>query len=381
MRRPAVSRCVLVTGARAPVALEVARSFAALGWRVHLADSVAATAARWSRLGVPVHRLPPPRTRFAAFVSALAELALKIGAELIVPTCEEVFYVAAAEPPVPVFAPPLATLRDLHSKHRFVALAERCGLDVPATSLVTDRSGLAALDRERIVLKPEFSRFAAATLVRPSAPAVARLAPSPDHAWVAQAFVAGEELCLWTAVHAGRVTASALYRPLLRHGRSAAYAFEAVDWPPALAIAERIAAATGMTGHLAVDLIRTPDGRAMPIECNPRAVSGVHLFAGDALARAILGEPRPSPGPGTRRHLAPAMALMGLPRALLRGELGEFAATWRDGLDAIGRPGDRLPAVGAVVDAARFAALGLTRRRSPTRQTTADIEWNGEPIA
>jgi len=34
-----------------------------------------------------------------------------------------------------------------------------------------------------------------------------------------------------------------------------------------------------------------------------------------------------------------------------------------------------------VVDAARFAALGLTRRRSPTRQTTADIEWNGEPIA
>ena len=372
--------CVLVTGARAPVALEVARSFAALGWQVHLADSVPATAAHWSRLGAPVHRLPPPRTQFARFRDALAALAIRTGANLIVPTCEEVFYVAAAEPDVPVFAPPLATLRDLHSKARFIDLARQAGLVVPETQLVTDPGTLTKLNGDRIVLKPEFSRFAAATLVRPSDRQIARLRPSPKHAWVAQDFMPGEELCLWAAVREGQLTAHALYRPLLRHRRSAAYAFEAVDWPPALEIATRIAAATRITGHLAFDLIRTAGGRAVPIECNPRAVSGVHLFAGDTLARAILGKPQPSPPPGTRRHLAPAMALMGLPSALARGELRTFARTWRSGADAIGRPGDRWPALGAVVDAARFAALGLTRRRSPTRQTTADIEWNGEPI-
>lgn len=372
--------CVLVTGARAPVALEVARSFAALGWQVHLADSVPATAARWSRLGAPVHRLPPPRTRFPEFRDALAALTRRVGADLIVPTCEEVFYVAAAEPEVPVFAPPLATLRHLHSKARFIDLARQAGLDVPETRLVTDKRALAGLDGDRIVLKPEFSRFAAATLVRPSARQIARLRPSPEHAWVAQKFIPGEELCLWAAVRDGQVTAHALYRPLLRYGHSAAYAFESVDWFPTLEIATRIADATRMTGHLAFDLIRTADGRAVPIECNPRAVSGVHLFASDTLARAILGEPQPSPAPGTRRHLAPAMALMSLPSALARGELRAFAEAWRSGADAIGRPGDRWPALGAVVDAARFAALGLTRRRSPTRQTTADIEWNGEPI-
>ena len=139
-----MSGCVLVTGARAPVALEVARSFAALGWRVHLADSVPATAARWSRLGAPVHRLPPPRTNFAQFRDHLAALALRTGADLIVPTCEEVFYVAAAEPGVPVFAPPLATLRDLHSKARFIDLARQTGLDVPETRLVTDPGAEAA---------------------------------------------------------------------------------------------------------------------------------------------------------------------------------------------------------------------------------------------
>ena len=372
---------VIVTGARAPVALDIARSFRALGWTVHLADSVPATAARWSRPAFSVHRLPPPRTAFAAFRAALARLVEATGATLVVPTCEEVFYIAAAAPPARVFAPPPDVLRRLHSKALFADVARAAGVTVPDTHAIDAAAALPALPLDRIVLKPEFSRFAAATLIRPSPRTVARLRPSPTHRWVAQPFVAGEELCLWTATHAGRVTAHALYRPAWRHGRSAAYAFEAVDWPPAIDMARRIVAATGATGHLSFDLIRTPDGAAVPIECNPRAVSGVHLFDGSALARAILGESVPPPAPGTRRHLAPAMALLGVPSALAARRWRSFRNQWRDGRDAITRPGDRWPAAGALVDAARFAALGLSRHRSPTLQTTADIEWNGEPIA
>ena len=374
MRRGAVTGTVLVTGARAPVALEVARSFRALGWRVHLADSVDATAARWARPAFLVHRLPPPRRAFAAFRDALARLVKATEARLVVPTCEEVFYLAAAAPRAALFAPSLDLLRTLHSKADFIALAASAGVDVPATRRVTDAAALAGVAPADVVLKPEFSRFAAATLVRPTRRAIAKVRPTPTHPWVVQDHVAGEELCLWTAARDGRLTGHALYRPTLRHGRSAAFAFQAVDWPPAIAMAARIAAATGMTGHLSFDLIRTPDGRAVPIECNPRAVSGVHLLDGTMLARAILGEAQPPPVAGTRRHLLPAMAVLGAaaPRRTL--------AAWREGRDAIGRPGDRWPAVGAMVDAARFAALGLSRRRSPTRQTTADIEWNGEPI-
>ncbi|WP_339347733.1 hypothetical protein [uncultured Sphingomonas sp.] len=372
---------VIVTGARAPVALDIARSFRALGWTVHLADSVPATAARWSRPAFSVHRLPPPRTAFAAFRAALARLVEATGATLVVPTCEEVFYIAAAAPAVRVFAPPPDLLRRLHSKALFADVAHAAGVAMPETQAIDDAAALAALPLDRIVLKPEYSRFAAATLIRPSPRAAARLRPSPAHRWVAQAFVAGEELCLWTAAHAGRLTAHALYRPTWRHGRSAAYAFEAVDWPPAIAMARRIARATGATGQLSFDLIRTPDGTAVPIECNPRAVSGVHLFDGPALALAILGESVPPPAPGTRRHLAPAMALLGVPSALAARRWRSFRNQWRDGRDAITRPGDRWPAAGALVDAARFAALGLSRHRGPTRQTTADIEWNGGPIA
>lgn len=376
MRQSAVT--ILVTGARAPVALDIARSFLALGQEVHLVDSVAATAASWSRPAFPLHRLPAPRTEFDAFRTTLAEVVRTTGAELIVPTCEEVFYLAAAAPPIALFAPPLAMLRQLHSKAAFIDLARVAGVAVPQTRRITDPATLAALPLDQLVLKPEYSRFAAATLIRPDRHAIRRLRPTPDHAWVAQAFVEGEELCLWTAAHEGRLTAHALYRPALRHGRSAAYAFEAIQWQPAIRMAEAIAAATKMTGHLSFDLIRTPDGHAVPIECNPRAVSGVHLFDGDTLARAILGEAQAAPAPGTRRHLAPAMAVLGLPAALSgHSRVLEY---WRNGRDAISRPGDRWPIAGAVIDAARFAALGLSRHRSPTRQTTADIEWNGEPI-
>ncbi|QDI05926.1 MBL fold metallo-hydrolase [Xanthomonas cerealis pv. cerealis] len=47
---------VLITGARAPVALDLARRFAAQGWRVHLADSVACRISGWSHAVAASHR-------------------------------------------------------------------------------------------------------------------------------------------------------------------------------------------------------------------------------------------------------------------------------------------------------------------------------------
>ena len=162
---------------------------------MHLADSVPATAARWSRPAFSVHRLPPPRTAFAAFRAALARLVEATGATLVVPTCEEVFYIAAAAPPARVFAPPPDVLRRLHSKALFADVARAAGVTVPDTHAIDAAAALPALPLDRIVLKPEFSRFAAATLIRPSPRTVARLRPSPTHRWVAQPFVAGGRNC------------------------------------------------------------------------------------------------------------------------------------------------------------------------------------------
>lgn len=378
-----MSTPIVITGARAPVAVDLARAFAAAGDAVLLADSVAARGARWSRVGRGrCLRLPAPRDDAAAYRAALQALIATHRPALIVPTCEEVFHVAAAAAVCGfadrVFAPPPALLRTLHSKIEFPAFARALGIAAPQTWAVADREDCAALplSPEALVFKPEFSRFGTSTLIRPSPSTLRRIDVTPDRRWAAQRHVEGEEICLWTAAREGRIVASAAYRPRWRLGHAAAYAFETVECPQALAMARTIAMATGLSGQLSFDVVLTPDGAAVPIECNPRAVSGVHLFDGDpALADALLGRGPPVHAPARLRHLAPAMWIFGLPQALREARLRGFMQDLRRGRDALTRPGDRLPAIGALID-----TLGYALHGGATRGSTADIEWNGEPL-
>lgn len=379
-----MSTPILITGARAPVAVDLARAFVAAGHAVLLADSVAARGARWSRVGRGrCLRLPAPRDDAGAYRAALRALIDAHRPGLILPTCEEVFHVAAAAAACGfadrVFAPSFGLLRTLHSKIDFPAFARSLGIAAPQTWAIADRAGCAALPLppEALVFKPEFSRFGSSTLIRPSPTVLHRVDAAPHRRWAAQRHVEGEEICLWTAIREGRVVASAAYRPRWRLGHAASYAFETVDSPQALRVAETIAGATGLSGQLSFDIVLTADGAAVPIECNPRAVSGVHLFDGDpALAEALLGRGPPAHAPARLRYLAPAMLLFGLPQALRDGRMREFVRDVRRGRDALTRPGDRLPAAGALLD-----TLGYALRGGATRGSTADIEWNGEPLA
>jgi hypothetical protein len=368
-----VSDAVLITGARAPVAVDLGRSFAAAGYAVHFADSVTPWAARFSKAATAVHRLPPPRTAFAAFRQALDRLVERINPIAIIPTCEEVFYVSATGLPN-VLAPPLPILRKLHSKIDFAHHAAALGLDVPETWRIETQDDLNRLSfaPTELVFKPEFSRFATHTRIRPA------IAPEVTHPLAAQVFVAGDEICLWSFARDGKIVAWAAYRPRWRHGTSAAFAFERVKCPAALSVAQTIAAADAITGHLSFDFIITPEGKAIPIECNPRAVSGLHLFdAAPDLARAMLGEGVANAPTTDLRYLGLAMALLG-PAA---GRFGDLARDVRQGRDVIGRAGDRLPMIGALLDAGRFAIRGAFGGRSASAQSTHDIEWNGDAIA
>ena len=380
---------VLITGARAPVSIDLVRAFRAAGHDVHLADCVAPWAARGLRPCIPIHRLPPPRGSFTEFRAAMAELVKSLGVVQVVPTCEEVFWLAEAAARDGyadlLFAPTLALLRRLHSKALFPGFATELGLDVPETHVVDAAINfedmIAPLDD--VVLKPEFSRFATQTVLSPDAAALRALRPTAQRRWVMQRRIRGEEVCSWSAIRSGRVVAYAAYRPRWRHGKSAAFQMEAMDSPAVRSITERIAAATAMTGHLSFDVIVDGDGRAFPIECNPRAVSGLHLFDADPqLADAMLQGTfaMPPVRPGTLRHMAPAMALIGIPTAFGQGRLGHLVADWRAGQDVIDRERQGLVTLGCLADAGRFGLQALRMGRPPSAATTADIEWDGEAM-
>lgn len=374
---------ILITGARAPIALDLARSFAAAGHDVHLADSVRPWTARLAR-GMRLHRFAPPRFAFAQFVRDFGDLVAKLEPVLIVPTCEEVFYVAEAAARLGlsnrVFAPRPDMLRRLHSKVTFPEVLAHAGVAAPGTRRAVSVADLEPARSGELVFKPEFSRFASHALVRPDAAAVARIKPTAEAPWAVQDFVAGEEICIWSAARAGEIVAFAAYKPRWRLGRSASFYFENERDPALLETARKIARSIDATGQLSFDVIRRDDGTIVPIECNPRGISGIHLFDSDAgLARALLGEGGIAQPAAEARHLGPAMWLLGAPQALLQGRFGAL----RDDMKRSGDVFARRPslAFGALLDAGRFAMVGLSRGRSASGQSTDDIEWNGEPMA
>ncbi|MEQ1819556.1 MAG: hypothetical protein ABL871_13185 [Terricaulis sp.] len=379
---------ILITGARAPIALDLARSFEAAGHNAHLVDSVRPWSARLARHAKGrLHLLSPPRFAFDQFAADLKRLVETLDPKWIIPTCEEVFYVAEAGVrhgfAHRVFAPSPAILRTLHSKFEFATFARANGADAPETTRVTSRDELAVwrTHADEIVLKPEFSRFASHTRVRPTLAEFDAVAPTQEAPWVVQRFAAGEEICIWSASVAGEVVAFAAYKPLWRLGQSASFYFETDNDPALLEMTRTIAKATGASGQLSFDVIRGADGSITPIECNPRGISGIHLFDSDPrFARALLGEVSLQTPSAEARHLAPAMWLFGAPAALASGKLHAFNRDLARSKDVLSVAGEPWLGLGALLDAGRFTLVGLSRGRSASGQSTDDIEWNGEPI-
>ncbi|MEB3299710.1 MAG: carbamoylphosphate synthase large subunit [Candidatus Sericytochromatia bacterium] len=382
------SKTVLLTGGRAPVALELARLFHAAGHRVVLAESFAYPLGRFSRAVAKCYRVPPPNPDPEAFLTAVADLVVSERVDLLIPTCEEVFHLArgAAQlgPDGLLFAPPWSLLRDLHSKWEFIRRAEAHGFEVPATRKLCSRQDLVAwvdglpLGR-RLVLKPVYSRFATKVHCLVVGQPLPEVVPSAAEPWVVQDFVEGRAICTYGIAREGRLVAHAAYAADFTAGQGACINFAPLEHAGLLSWVRRFVDEESLTGQLAFDFIETSDGRLLPLECNPRATSGVHLFsATDRLDLAFLdGGTLRCPSPRTTAMLGVAMFAYGLPAVRSLARFKQWLAVVARSRDVVFRWSDPLPfftqfvAYGAVLRASRRSGL------SPLEVTTRDIEWNG----
>jgi hypothetical protein len=380
---------VLITGARAVAALDIARSLRAAGYEPHLADCSPAWVARLSRTAGPVHRYASPVEQPAAFADDIRGLIERLNPVWIIPTCEEVFHLAALAEVSGfsdrLFSPAPDQLAILHAKDRFAVLCRRLSLPVPDTTLVTDPTALPGLTGAagEVVVKPVWSRFGARTLIAPDRADLAAIAPSPAAPWIVQRRVFGEEVSFYATCHEGRITAFCAYGSDWRLPGGASYVFQPLSAERTARLrpmAEVLAAFAG-TGQIACDALFDTGGQPWLIECNPRATSGVHLFDRSAtFGRALMGRGE-AEAAAASRHLSPALWLHGLPTALRDGRLAAWRAQRRHGSDAVGAPGDRGPVLGALADAAAFGLRAILTGRPLTEAMTADIEWNGEPLS
>lgn len=385
-----VARRVLITGARAAAALDVARDFAAAGWEPHLADCVSVRMARWSKTPARIHHYPSPRKNGDAFRKAILDMVETFDFELIVPTCEEVFHLAApilqAQLKHRLFASNLATLRRLHDKLAFANDCAEWGLSVPESHMISSAIELSRFESQSCdwVFKPRYSRFGDNALIGPEPDALAKIKPDADKPWMVQARVIGEEACFHAIAYKGRLVAFAAYGSDWRLSGGARYAFEPISDQRNTAlrdIAERLALHANIHGQFACDVMFDEMNTPFLLECNPRATSGVHMLAGAGdLARAI-SDGIASPQTKSRIfYLAPAMFVFGFSHALRCGKLPAWQQCLVAGSDVISRPGDRWPFVGALVDAVSFTWTGLARNISTNAATTFDLEWNGEEL-
>lgn len=384
-------KTILLTGGRAPATLELARLFARAGHRVIVAESLAWPLTRTSRAVARHYRVPPPRQAPRAFVGALLDIVRRECVDLVVPTCEEVFHLSrwrdVLDEQVIVFVAPFDQLRRLHSKHDFMVAVEEAGLPVPETLRVT--TAAVAVEHVRrspgqLVLKPEYSRFATDTILRPRCAAdLDGLDISPDRPWVVQRFVPGDQVCTYAVAHHGHLTAHAAYRVGYTAGQASAIHFVPCDDARVESWVRQFVAAESWTGQVAFDLVLADDGTVTPIECNPRATSGIHLFGDQpALADAFLDPAAPLLRPRLQapRMLGVPMMIFGLRQALAARRLRPFVRTMWTSRDVVFRWDDPLPALLQPVAIVEMAALARRHRRGILSASTADIEYNGEGL-
>jgi hypothetical protein len=383
-----MTRNVLILGGRSPAALDHARRFAHQGWKVFVADSIPCQISGASRAVTAVLPIASPRHTPERFVDDLRRVTLKHAIDMIVPTCEEVFFVSRYRDRLPshvrVVADDFGKMREVHSKWRFLSLARNCGVEVPESVLVT------SIDEARdwagtkpIVLKPEFSRFG--VHVRLYRDGIPHDAPSlvPLGNWVAQAYADGREFCSYSVADQGRLLAHSVYYPSWRMSTSSSFYFEAARIDVIRRFVERFARKICFTGQLSFDWIQHADGRVSVLECNPRATSGCHLFAlDDPLPAALEGRLTESiePSSNAPRMIGAIMLSAGLIDAFKGGELRRWLRDYRAASDVIGIPGDRGPIAGAISDLTSYARLALAQRCNLREAATRDIEWDGEDL-
>lgn len=378
---------VLILGGRAPVALDHARRFAAQGWTVYIADSVPCRISGWSRVVAATLRVPPPRHALPQFAAELGRLIESLHIDLVLPTCEEVFYLSRIRHLLPatcqVFVAPFEQLRELHSKWTFLSLARASPVHVPASARVVSLAAAREWAQGRaVVLKPEFSRFGVHVRINPEG-IPANAAPLPElGAWIVQEFRAGLELCSYSVAVDGRLRAHVTYQPRYRLASSSSYYFDGVCVPGIQQFVADFVARLRFTGQISFDWIQGADSSLAVLECNPRAISGLHLFAlADDLPAAMCGADLPciTPQP-TARMLAAVMLAVGLPAAVRRSQFQRWRADWARASDVLAVTGDARPYAGAVLDMGSFARLALRNRSSLRAASTRDIEWDGDAL-
>lgn len=377
----------LLTGARAPTCLDLARRFHAAGHTVFVADGLRFGTAMFSRAARGHFKLPRANTSPEAYVAALRSLVELHRIDLLIPTCEEVFVLSRYRDHLgcDVFVDDFEKLSIIHNKFRFSQIAGNSFAATPETHQVIRKDQWQPFenDPENWVFKPVFSRFAARTLIGPRQLELKKIVPSPADPWVVQRRIRGQEYSTYSIAHEGKLLAHACYKSLYRAGKGAGICFEPTNHSGIEGFVREFVMSQKFTGQIGFDLLEQFDGAVFVIEANPRSTSGVHLFAQTReLTDCFMGknEALIRPTPMSPMMVEFAMPIWGLADAVRRGCVKRFLADLLRARWTSFCIRDPLPTLALPLSLMELIWIAVTEKRGLLEASTFDIEWNGGPL-
>ncbi len=354
---------ILILGARAPIALELARSFHQRGCTVILADSLRFTLSRFTNTIQRYERLPKVRQDPQNYITAVSALIERYHVRHLIPTCEEAFYVAQFKEhwKCKVWTPDISLMDALHNKETFASEYSEF-LNIPETISADAFSDWS--HSKDFVFKPKYSRFGSRTLINKS---ITAQHFSELQQWIAQKKVIGKEVCVYSIWNDGTLTGYACYSPTFRAGMGSGIFFEPVEHPYIKQQVQRFGEAIRFTGQLSFDVMVSEDS-VWFLECNPRGTSGAHLL-NDQLENCFLGDEETDSDLSSRYKLSSVM--------WFTNPLKCFTKKVRKAKGVVFRINDPLPALLQWLSVLELVFIKFSKGISLLEATTFDIEWNG----
>jgi predicted ATP-grasp superfamily ATP-dependent carboligase len=375
-----MTNTVLLTIGRLPKALDFARSFQALGWRVLVAEPFKSHLTGASNCVDASFVVPEPRKGKRAYLDALAQIVTSEKVDLVLPLSEETMHVAHLAPllgqDTRVFAPEPASVLALHDKAAFIALASGAGLGVPQTAALGSVDAAALAVSCDHVIKPVFSCSGRGVSLHAAGTALPHVdSEDPNTRMIVQEQLRGLQFSTFGIAHEGKVQTNVTYRGTIFSG-SVAVAFERVEIEAITQWVHSFVAATEHSGFISFDFFVDDQGVARAIECNPRVTSGVHFIETTDLAPAVL-TPFAQP-----IRLKPTLKMMQFYPTLTEVQASMFGPKFNDNLksmlssrDVTWSRSDPMPLITMPITAFTIIAKSISQNKTFGEVSTDDISW------
>lgn len=376
---------VLITGARAPVTLHLCRMFYKRNINVFAADSTAYPISKVSNSISKFFLLPSPKYNTPSFVEEINRLIQEYSIDLIIPTCEETFYISKfkQELKCEVLVDNISNLALLHNKLKFIEFAKKFGLKIPFTidtnNIEIAKEKITLSSYNQFVLKPIYSRFSDRVKFTTKEHLI-----SNDYAWepgwIIQQRIEGIQYCSYSIAQNGKLLAHTNYKTEFTAGLGATIAFDHIDIPPIHNFVSEIVKELNFSGQIAFDFIMDKNGDLFPIECNPRATSGLHLFSDDVID-AMIGKVNfklITPDTHKKFTIKLALLLYGFTHWKSISSFKKWFKTFITHSDIVYHKTDRQPFFYQFYSMYQLCKNSKKEGRSLLEQTTFDISWDGD---